>query len=200
MAQEDFLDQRRKSLEEAFFHEESQRQLEALQETHKLEVSKAALSEASGITNEAILERLLELNVHAETVAALALVPLVQVVWADGHLDDKERAAVLTAAEASGLNEGSVEHDLLESWLSRRPDRSLREAWQGYIEGLCEQLSQEERDSLKSEWLGRARTVAEASGGVLGLGSKISREEAQVLEEMERAFQAQTTRVSDYRQ
>ncbi len=190
MIQKDFLDQRRKSLEEAFFHEESQRQLQALQETHQLKVSTTALSKASGISNEAILERLLELDVHAETVAALSLVPLVEVVWADGHLDDKERAAVLTAVESSGLNEGTAEHDLLVSWLSRRPDRTLWEAWQGYVEGLCEQLSQEERNSLKSEWVGRARTVAEASGGVLGLGPKISREEVQVLEEMEKAFQA----------
>ena len=87
MMQEDFLDQRRKSLEEAFFHEESQRQLQALQETHQLKVSTTALSKASGISNEAILERLLELDVHAETVAALSLVPLVEVVWAAGRTD-----------------------------------------------------------------------------------------------------------------
>jgi hypothetical protein len=36
--------------------------------------------------------------------------------------------------------------------------------------------------------MGRARAVAEASGGILGLGSKISKQEAQVLEDMERAF------------
>ena len=189
MGQDDFLERRRKSLEEEFFHEESKRQLEKLQETHRREMSRVALGKASGITDEAILERLLELDVHAETVAALALVPLIQVVWADGHLDDKEKEAVLTAAKASGLNEGTVEHDLLVNWLSRRPDRKLQEAWQGYIQGLCEHLNQEERDSLRNEWLGRARTVAEASGGVLGLGSKISREEAQVLEEMGKSFQ-----------
>jgi hypothetical protein len=189
MGKDHVLEQRRQTLEEAFFHEESQRQLEALRSTHQLELAKVALEKASGITNQAILERLLDLDVHAETVAALALLPLIQVVWADGHLDDKERKAVLTAAKASGLNKGTVEYDLLESWLSRRPDQKLRDAWQDYIEGLCEQLNQEDRDSLKTEWLGRARTVAEASGGVLGLGSKISREEAQVLEDMERAFQ-----------
>jgi hypothetical protein len=138
-------------------------------------LSRAALEKASGITNQAILEKLLELNVHAETVAALALVPLIQVVWADGHLDDKEREAVLSAAQSSGLTQGTVEYDLLEGWLSRQPDRNLLAAWQGYIEGLCEQLNEEERESLKNEWMGRARAVAEASGGILGLGSKISK-------------------------
>lgn len=188
MGQDDFLEHRRQGLEEAFFHQESKRQLEQLRATHQLEMSKVALEKASGITNEAILARLLDLGIHAETVAALALVPLIQVVWADGHLDDKEREAVLTVAKASSLDEGTVEHDLLENWLSRRPDQNLLEAWKGYIEGFCEQLNQEERDSLKTEWLGRARTVAKASGGILGLGSKISREEAQILEEMGMAF------------
>jgi hypothetical protein len=188
MGQDDFLEKRRRSLEEEFFHAESQRQLEKLQATHQLELSRAALEKASGITNQAILEKLLELNVHAETVAALALVPLIQVVWADGHLDDKEREAVLSAAQSSGLTQGTVEYDLLEGWLARQPDRNLLAAWQGYIEGLCEQLNEEERESLKNEWMGRARAVAEASGGILGLGSKISKQEAQVLEDMERAF------------
>ena len=77
---------------------------------------------------------------------------------------------------------------MLERWLSRRPDRNLLTAWQGYIEGLCEQFNEEERDSLKTQWMGRARAVAKASGGILGLGSKISKQEVQVLEEMERAF------------
>jgi hypothetical protein len=146
------------------------------------------LEKAPGITNEAILEKLLDLDVHAETVTALALAPLIQVFWADGHPDDKEKNAVLTAATASGLHEGTVEYDLLVNWLSHRPDRNLRKAWQCYMEGLCDQLNQEERDSVKKEWLGRARAVAEASCGFLGSGSKISREEAEVLKEMERPF------------
>ncbi len=189
MEQNDLLKQRRQSLEEAFFHAENQRHLKKLQVQYQLKRSKEALGEVSGISNDAILERLLELNVHAETVAAVALVPLIQVVWADGHMDDKERQAVMTAAQAAGLNKGAA-YDLLMNWLSHRPDRNLRDAWTRYIEGLCEQLNQEERDSLKTECLGRARTVAEASGGILGLGSKISQEESQVLEEMEKAFQS----------
>ena len=77
MGQDDFLEHRRQGLEEAFFHQESKRQLEQLRATHQLEMSKVALEKASGITNEAILARLLDLGIHAETVAALALVPLI---------------------------------------------------------------------------------------------------------------------------
>ena len=108
---------------------------------------------------------------------------------ADGHPDNKEKNAVFTPATASGLHEGTVEYILLVNSRSHRPDRNLRKAWQSYMKGLCDQLNQEERDSLKKEWLGRARAVAKTSGGVLGPGSKISREEAEVLKEMEPPFQ-----------
>ena len=64
----------------------------------KLEESKEALSEASGITNDSILENLFRLGIDAEMVAALQLVPLLEVVWAAGELDEKEKQAVLKAA------------------------------------------------------------------------------------------------------
>jgi hypothetical protein len=43
------------------------------------------------------------------------------------------------------------------------------------------------RDQLKSSSLGRARAVAEAAGGFLGLGS-ISAAEKKMLDQLERAF------------
>lgn len=182
------LETRRRSLEEEFFHRENQRLVENLRKMHRIEKSKEALAHASGITNDAILEKLLELGIQAETVAALALVPLVEVVWADGHLDEKERQAILAAADAGGLAREDLDYELLQSWLIRRPEPRLREAWRQYIEGLCEQLSEEERNALKADLLDRARAVAEASGGFLGLGSKVSQAEAGMLEELEKAF------------
>ena len=136
------------------------------------------------------MEKLLELGIQAETVAALALVPLVEVAWADGDLDDKEKQTVLKAARASGLAEKSLAYALVESSLARWPRRRLRAAWRSYMEGLCAQLSQEDRDSLKADWLGRAEAVAEASAGFLGVGPRISKAEAGVLKEFGKAFQS----------
>ena len=121
-------------------------------------------------------------------MAALAVVPLVEVVWADGHLDEKEKQAFLQAAGQFGLFAGSVNYDLLESWLSKRPDRRLRQSWREYIQGLCAELKPEQREALKSDLLRRARDMAEASGGILGLGSKISKAEMDTLEELADAF------------
>ena len=185
---EGLFEEKRKSLEEEFFHRESQRQLENLRQVRIMEQSREELSQASGIQNEVILDRLLELGITAQTVAALAVVPLVEVVWADGHLDEKEKQAFLQAAGQFGLSAGSVNYDLLESWLSKRPDRRLRQSWREYIQGLCEELKPEEREALKSDLLRRARDMAEASGGILGLGSKISKAEMDTLEELADAF------------
>ena len=44
-------------------------------------------------------------------------------------------------------------------------------------------------NDLKSDLLGRARTVAEAAGGILGLGSKVSKSEQAMLEELAHAFE-----------
>ncbi len=184
----EFLETRRRALEEQFFHQENQRLVDALREKSKLRKSKEALAEASGITNGSILESLLELGIEAETVSALQLVPLLEVVWADGELDENEKQAVLKAAGVSGLAEGRLSYGLLEGSLNRSPKPVLREAWRLYMEGLCKQLQSEEKESLKEDLLGRARAVAEASGGFLGLGSKISSSEAQVLEELGGAF------------
>ena len=41
---------------------------------------------------------------------------------------------------------------------------------------------------MREKILGRARAVAEAAGGILGFGSKISPEEEVVLAELEKAF------------
>ena len=49
-------------------------------------------------------------------------------------------------------------------------------------------MNPEQREALKSDLLRRARDMAEASGGILGLGSKISKAEMDTLEELADAF------------
>ena len=79
-------------------------------------------------------------------------------------------------------------HQLLEGWLGHRPDGRLLEAWGEYIVGLCSKLEPSEKHALRDEVIGRARAVARATGGFLGLGNPISAEEEIVLQELEKAF------------
>jgi hypothetical protein len=82
-----------------------------------------------------------------------------------------------------------MDYALLKEWLRQRPPPTLLEAWQHYVQGLCATLSPRERAELKDDLLSRARSVAEATGGFLGLTSRVSREERAIIEKMEAAFE-----------
>ncbi|MBM4118352.1 hypothetical protein FJ251_11560 [bacterium] len=174
-------------LEEAFFLEQDKLLIERLRAMKKMAETKEALAAVSTITNDAVLARLVELDIKPEIVAALAAVPLVEVAWADGKIDPAERKAVLAHAAGQGIAPGSIEHSLLERWLEHRPEPQLLQAWAAYIDGLCERLSVEERRLLRDELLRSTRGTAAASGGFLGLGRVSAREKA-VLERLSGSF------------
>jgi hypothetical protein len=175
------------SLEEAFFRKRDAELIEQYRRLEKIKQTREALSEISGIHNAKVLDKLIELEVSPQILASMAVVPLIEVAWADGRIDDNERVAVLAGAVGNGIVKGSTDYALLENWLLHRPPVKLLDAWMHYIEGLCEIMSKEERNAFKNDLMGRARKVAEASGGVLGLG-KISSEEQSILKKMEGAF------------
>lgn len=187
---DEFLGDRKKALEEQFFAKENAKLVARLRAQREKEASKEGLRHVSGISDEALFDKLAGLGLDAETWAALSLVPLVEVAWADGRVQEKERRAVLSGAEANGVTKGSPSYKLLENWLAQRPEAHLIEAWGEYMVDLCAQLGESERQSLKDEVLGRARGVAEAAGGILGLANKVSREEEIVLARLEKAFEA----------
>lgn len=141
-----------------------------------------------GIEDPTVLERLLRLGLTTETVAALSLTPLIEVAWADGKVDKKERAAVLAAAEQYGLERSDVSYLLLEGRLAERPGPELLDTWKTYVRMLARALDKETVATLRGELMARARQVAEASGGLLGLGSKISSQELAKLDELEQSF------------
>ena len=97
---------------------------------------------------------------------------------------------MLSAAENNGISAESSGYSLLENWLERRPDASLMEVWEAFIVDFCAESDPLVRDALRNELMNRARGVAEAAGGFLGLGSKTSAVEEAVLVRLEKAFQA----------
>ena len=96
--------------------------------------------------------------------------------------------AVLSAAELNGVEPGGPGHQMLDGWLGHRPDGRLLQAWGEYMVELCAALKPGEKRALRDELMGRARQVAEAAGGFLGLGNKISPEEQVVLDELAKVF------------
>ena len=145
---------------------------------------KRALTEVSDITNGEMLDRLIASGIDQNTLSALTLIPLIEVAWADDQLDAEERGLVLAAAKRHRFNRDS--YTLLKYWLEH-PSEGLMEVWRDNVEGLLELMSDSERSTFCADIFGRAKEVAEATGGVLGIG-KISKLEREVLVEIESVF------------
>ncbi len=184
----DFLEDRKKALEDSFFAKQNEKLLEQLRAKQRKKAAREGLAEISGVHDRAVLDQLVDLDIEPVTWTAISLIPLVEIAWADGRMEEKERRAVLAAAEANGVFVDSPSYALLQSWLARRPDGRLFETWGEYIVHLCSKLGELEKQRLKAEILGRARSIAEATGGILGMGNKVSPEEAVILSELEKAF------------
>jgi tellurite resistance protein len=187
------LQETRQNLEDLFFHKENQKLLEKHRALQQMKETEASLAKATGIRNPAILKKLVELNVRPETLVSLALVPLVEIAWADGRVDDKEKQAILQAVKQTQPQLGGMNAELLDQWLQQRPAPQLLEAWLHYTRGLCEQLQPEGTAALKAEFIKQAQAIANASGGFLRLGGKISKAEAELLKKLEGAFEAGKT-------
>jgi hypothetical protein len=185
---EEFLGERKRFLEEEFFKKQEKALLERMHAAQTQQTRRDALAHAAGVTDAAVLDKLLALGIDANTLLAMRLVPVVVVAWADGALDTRERQAITASLESVGMAPDSPAAQMVTNWLQSPPPPALLDAWQAYIAGLCAQLSATERESLRTSVLGQARAVAEAAGGFLGFGSKVSQAEEAMLQTLDRAF------------
>ena len=181
------LEERGRALENQFYEKQDQEKLAAMKQKLESQATRDELRKASGMTDDAVLDKLVGLGLRANTIAALSLVPLIEVAWADGEIQDNERSAILQGAHGKGLEQGSDGYELLQSWLRKKPQPALIEAWEGYIKALTGQLNDEQNKLLKNQIVGFAKMVAAAAGGFLGIG-KVSASEEKVLSRIDAAF------------
>ncbi len=182
------LAKRRKALEDDYFAKQNKRLALDLRLKQARQDAKEAIAATSGLDDDEVLERLVDLGIGSDTLGALSLVPLVEVAWADDRMEPDERTAALEAAEQAGVAPESPAHRLLEAWLAERPPPRLLAAWRGYVGALCEDMIPEKRLALRRDVLDRARAVAEAAGGFLGVGNRISRREREIFDILETSF------------
>lgn len=173
---------------EAIFHEYDQQVRKAFRERMAKMERREQLAQVSGIRDEAVLDHLVGLDITPEALAALEVVPLVFVAWADGGVQSQEHDMILALAKAAGIEPQDGRYPLLEHWLKKRPGPQMLEAWKHYVKDLRQQLNSQELDELRHELIDRARSVAQAAGGFLGFGDKISPAERSMLDQLKQAF------------
>lgn len=181
------LEERGRALENQFYEKENHEKLAAMKSKLDTQKTRDELRKASGMTDDAVLEKLVQLGLRGNTIAALSLVPLIQVAWADGTIQSNERVAILQGAQGKGLEEGSAGYELLETWLQKEPGDDLFQAWEAYIKALAAQLNDEQNRLLRNQIVGFAKMVAASAGGFFGIG-KVSASEEKVLHRIESAF------------
>ena len=130
-----------------------------------------------------------------EKLAALALAPLVEVAWADGHITPAERAGVLEAAKSIGVDQQSEFcRTTLRRWLSQPPPTEALEQWRRLLVPTL--AASESRIARKSErrLVDEALRIAKMDERPFDVGSfvdpnaAITDAERQILEELSAAL------------
>jgi len=128
------------------------------------------------------LEReLARLGIPKREARLIALLPLVEVAWADGSIQESERSVIVAVArERFHLGEAGLVR--LEQWLAERPPPAVIARGRTVLAALCDG-----RGVACQDVIPLAREVARAAGGLFGFGA-IDEDEAQVIDEVASAL------------
>jgi len=175
---------RERALEDVFFRKVDAKLLDDLRSRLATDQELERLATETGIHDQEVLKELLDLGFTPQNLLALWLVPLTQVAWADGQVQQAEREAVLQALCRHGYSGDSPAWQLLESWLDHKPCNDVLKAWKDYARATIEAAGEKRLVLLRHELRTRAREVANAAGGAFGF-HPISRAEEMILTQID---------------
>jgi hypothetical protein len=184
----DAFERRRKSFEAEYFGRKDAELVDKLKAVFHRAIDREGVRKATRIQNDRLLDNLVALNLSGDLMAAFNLLPLVELAWADGAVDDREVRAIMTAAEKQGLVPDSRALTMIEFALRHGPNPEAREIWYLYANELKSTLTAKELAEFREDLLEHARTIASISGGFLNVAFTISPNEKRVLEQIERAL------------
>lgn len=169
------------SREEEHFRRQEMELIEKIRQRNLLAEDRRGMGEALGVANESILAELQAMGFSRETVTLLHLVPLVQVGWIDGEISRAEAQRIFEAARLRGVVKDSAAYRLLEDWMERRPSGEFFEKSLRIIRDILGALPEDQRRSGVHSLVSCCTEIAAASGGLLGVGSRISSAEKEAL-------------------
>ena len=174
----------RRNREDQYFLKQEQMRMEEMRRQSARRAETVRLMEAFGIRHQNLVRELSDAGVDIDTFRVLYLVPLIQVAWSDGGVSPSERDKVLEIARLHSIKEGGAAQERLQAWLDKRPsDRFFKTCLRG-IKAMIGDRPRLEAQALHRDLLWYCTRIASASGGFLGLGSRMSREEEMVLKQL----------------
>jgi len=184
----DALDDRRAGYEAGYFRNKDAAMVAKLKAVFDAKHTKDDLRTMLGVTDDAALDRLVNVIERKELLSAFKLYPLVEVAWADGKVDASEVKAIEAAAEKAGVPRGSASFERLAEWIRNGPTDNARAVWRLYAGQLRKTLSKTELDTFRGDLLKFANSVAEASGGFFGIFKSTNASEQKVISEVTKAL------------
>jgi hypothetical protein len=172
----DPISDRRRTHEEDYFQKKDRELIEKMRRQAKAEEELRVLGERVGVTDPELIHELAEMGFTPETVKLLPLVPVIEMAWAEGGVTAAERKMVIEVARARGIEEGSPADHQLTQWLDRQPEQSVYDRARRLTGALF--ASGGRFEITPDDVLKYCEAIAEASGGIFGIGRVSSEERA----------------------
>jgi hypothetical protein len=183
MTEHEFLDDRRRALEDEYFRKKDRELIEKMRLASASERAKSALSAKTGLSDPDLLKDLQELGFTPDTVSVLPLVPIIQMAWAEGGITSAERQLLVTLARQREIAAGSPADTLLSEWMASKPSEAVFARATRLIRAMLDAGGPDSEAAghwTADEVIQYSESIAAASGGIFGLG-KISADEREVL-------------------
>lgn len=147
------------------------------------------------MSESSLIDEIAELGIDEESWPVLALLPLVEVAWADGEVHGDERAKVLEIATRR-FNLTAKAHAHLDHWLATRPTAGLLLRSRVVLVTLAERARglRGDTEGPLPAVMDLAVDVAMSAGGLFGFGS-VSRTEREALHEIAAALKVDPKRL-----
>lgn len=174
----------RRVREDQYFQQQEQQRLAEMRRQAAREAELRRLAEAFGIRDAEVVHQLAEAGFDSDTFRALYLVPLIQVAWSDGAVSRLESERILEIARLHGIAADSAAHARLAAWLRERPSDHFFQVCVRGIRAMLGHRPRAEARALRRDLAWYCDRIASASGGFLGLGPRISREEESLLKRL----------------
>ncbi|MCI0664168.1 MAG: hypothetical protein L0220_24180 [Acidobacteria bacterium] len=184
MPDKDVFTDRERAMESAYFQKKDQELIEKLRQRAALDDERRKLSEELGNLDEELIDALQNLGFTRETLPLLHLTPLVQMAWAEGKVTDSERKLIFEIAEKHGISKETPAYQKLNEWLENQPPEQFFEHARTAIYLVNQTLPPEKQVVTTGDILTYCTRIAEASGGLLGIGNKISPEERDLMQKI----------------
>ena len=146
-------------------------------ETERRKTADAAelrrLGEALGVSDEELLTKLREAGFGPAHVALVSVLPALEVAWSDGAVGQAEGELLKEQLRrnSDGQQPSPEAMAKLNDFLLTRPPNELFERARRAAQIAMSRAGEDDRRKLATRLIADARAVAEANGGLLGLGT-----------------------------